>query len=405
MSVLRTVVFDSDPESRAAVRRMLATGNTSAIVGEFADLGDAAMAEAEARRPDVLVVELGGALPMSEAAALASLGRLTDTFRDAAVFVTGPAVSGEFLMRLSRAGAFEYLRRPVQRDDLVAAIDKVSRVRRSVGPGRRAGRLTSVFSMKGGLGVTTVATNLAICLAERSPDSVVLLDCDTRQSDVATFLGLRSPYSILDAFENIERLDELYLRGLLVRHASGLWVLPGPARIERFALGAEQVRAGLEIIRSHFDDVVLDLRHDLDPGTVAALEASDTILLLTALTVPALRAGAATLAALRGLALNLQKVRVVVMREETSTDVTLKHAREVLGVPIAHRVPNDYDAVSAAINAGRPVVLEAPRSRVARTLRQMADVVRGPAEAAAPAGGAVSRFRMLFTTKKLAKAS
>ena len=126
--------------------------------------------------------------------------------------------------------------------------------------------------------MTTLATNLAVCLAERSPGSTILIDLDTRQSDIATFLNLRQTYSVLDALENLERLDESFLHGLLVKHASGLWVLPGPTRIERSQLPAEQVQAALEIIRSHFGHVVLDLRHDFDPGTIAALEASDTIL-------------------------------------------------------------------------------------------------------------------------------
>lgn len=406
MSVLRTVVIDSDPESRAALRRMLATSGAAAVVGEFADLGDAAVSEAEARRPDVLVVELGGAVPSAESAALATLERLVETFREAAVFITGPPVPGDFLMRLIRTGAFEYLPRPIQREDLVAAIDKVLRVRRSVGPGRRAGRITAVFSPTGGLGVTTVATNVAVALARRAPDATLLVDFDTRQSDVATFLGLRPTYCVLDAFENIERLDELYLRGLLVKHTSGLWVLPGPLRMERFALGGEQVRAGLEIIRSHFDDVVVDLRHDLDPGTAAALEAADNVLLLTALTVPALRAGAGALAAFRHLGLNLPKVRVVAMREETAQDVSLKHAREVLGVAVTHRVPNDYGTVMGAINAGQPVVITAPRAKVSRTFQELAAGLAAPAgEREQAPRGAMGRLRMFLAPKKLAKAS
>ena len=127
------------------------------------------------------------------------------------------------------------------------------------GSERKPGRVTAVFATKGGVGVTTVATNLAVCLAQREA-STLLIDLDARQSDVATFLNLRSSYSVLDAFENVGRMDESFLRGLLVRHSSGLWVLPGPSRIERIQFGAEPVRVGIEIMRSHFDHVIVDLR-------------------------------------------------------------------------------------------------------------------------------------------------
>src|SRR5260370_16368841 len=98
----------------------------------------------------------------------------------------------------------------------------------------------------------------------------------------------------------------------------------------------------LEIIRSHYDHVMLDLRHDLDPGTITALEASDTILFLTSLTVSALRSGAAGLAAFRHLGLNLQRVKAVIMREGTGQDATLTHAHQTLPLPLHRPPPTTY---------------------------------------------------------------
>jgi pilus assembly protein CpaE len=260
------------------------------------------------------------------------------------------------------------------------------------------GRVISVYSTKGGLGVTTIAANLAVCLAERAPGSTILVDLDTRQSDIATFLNLRPTYSVLDAFENLERLDESYLRGHLLRHPSGLMVLPGPTRMERVQLGGEQVRTGLEIICSCFASVVLDLR-TTDTGTIAALEASDTILFLTSLDVCALRSGAGGLAVFRQLGLNLQKVKVVVMREDTGEDVTLKNARDSLGVPIFWKTPSDYRAVVASINGGEPVVTGSPRSRIAKNLRQLAGMLAQKTEATGPLKSAASLARLVWSPK------
>jgi pilus assembly protein CpaE len=403
-SVLRTVIIDSDADSRAAVRRILAGTTTTAIVGEFADVRDATLLEIEARRPDLLVVEVkldGGDAP----GGVRLVEHLVRTFRDTAIFVTAPPTTGDLPMRLLRAGAFEYLPRPLDRADVLAGLDKVARVRRGIAPARRVGRVTSIFSPRGGLGATTIAANVAVCLARQAPDSTLLVDFDTRQSDVATFLALRPAYSVLDAFENIERLDEMFLRGLLVKHASGLWILPGPSRVERFSLTAEQVRAGLEIVRSHFDHVVLDLRHDLDPGTVAALEASDTILFLTALTVSALRSSAAALAAFRHLVINSQKVRLVVMRETSGGDVTLRHVKESLGVAASWRVPSDWQTAVAAVNAGEPLVTMAPRSKIARTVAQVAASLTATGSEEAEPRKSGSLLRALLSPTKLVRAS
>jgi len=387
-SVLRIVVVDSDAESRTALRKILGGMPGAVVVGEFGEVRQALL-ETPGRRPDLVLLEVpAGQEDMSGA----TVRKFVDALPEAAILAMGSGVSAETVIKVIRAGAFEFLSRPVERVDLAEALEKVTRVRRGPAPSvRKTGRVLSVFSTKGGLGVTTVAINLAVCLAERAPDNTLLIELDTRQSDIATFLDVRPTYSVVDAFENIDRLDESFLRGLLTRHASGLWVLPGPLRMERTQLNGEQVRAGLEIIRSHFDNVVLDLRHDTSPGTFAGLEASDTIVFLTSLEVSALRSGAAGLAGFRLLGLDAHKVKVVVMREDTGEDVTLKHAREALGVPVYWRTPSDYQTVVSAINTGKPVVTAAPRSKFARNVRQLADMLGGSAPGVK--GASVSKKR------------
>ncbi len=361
------------------------------MVGEFGEVRQALL-ETPDRRPDLVLIEVPSSAAGRDDASGDTIRKFVETLPEAAILAMGNDVSAETVIKVIRAGAFEFLPRPVERGDLTAALEKVTRVRRGPAPSaRKTGRVVSAFSTKGGLGVTTVAISLAVCLAEKAPDNTLLIELDTRQSDIATFLDLRPTYSVLDAFENIDRLDESFLRGLLTRHSSGLWVLPGPLRMERTQLNGEQVRAGLEIIRSHFDNVVLDLRHDTSPGTFAGLEASDAIMFLTSLEVSALRSGAAGLAGFRLLGLDPHKIKVVVMREDTGEDVTLKHAREALGVPVYWRTPSDYQAVVSAINSGKPVVTASPRSKFARNLRQLADMLTavGPG----PKGGAPASKR------------
>lgn len=389
-SLLRTVIIDSDEQSRAAIRRMLAGIQSIVLVAEYADISQA-LVTASAHRADAVLVEV-----RDETTPIEHLAR---ALPDAAVLAIGPVSSADFVIRAIRAGALEFLRRPVERADLAGALDKLLRVRRGGVPQRRPARVMSIFSTKGGLGATTLAVNLAVCLVEPTQNQVLLVELDTRPSDVATFLDLRPSYSVHDALENIGRLDESFLQGLLSRHESGLLVLPASLRPEGAHLDPEQVRAMIEILRSHFDHIVLDLGRNLDPGTVAALEASDTVLALTGPNIAALRSSAAALLAFRHVGVDPRKVRVVLMREDTGEDVTLKHARQALDTTIFWRIPSDYAAVVSAINHGHPVVTASPRSRIALSVRRLCETVTTGASRETTAPKRTSLLRLAWSPK------
>jgi pilus assembly protein CpaE len=196
-------------------------------------------------------------------------------------------------------------------------------------------------------------------------------------------------------------LDESFLKGLLTKHGSGLWVLPGPTRMDRTKVAGEQVKVGLQILRSYFEHVVLDLPHDMDPATIAGLEASDAILFLVSLNVSALRSGAAGLAAFRHLGLDPKRIRIVVMRDGTGEDITLRHVREMLGTSIYWRTPSEYPTVVTAINRGEPAVMSSPRSKISRNLRELCDrLVNGLAPGPEPAA-ARTAFRLPWMAKAI----
>src|SRR6266511_613059 len=229
-SVLRAVLVDSDAVARAATRRLLVDIPTVTLVGEYSGLAEALL-HAAATRPDLLVVEVDADESPAASPAVTAIEQLARKLPETAILATGHGVAAELVIRVLRAGALEFLRRPVERVDLVAALEKLAPFRGSATP-RNPGRITSIFAAKGGLGATTLAINLGVSMAERAEGKTLLVELDTRQSDIVTFLDLRPSYSILDVVENIGRMDESLL-GLLTRHASGLWTVPGPTRLER----------------------------------------------------------------------------------------------------------------------------------------------------------------------------
>ncbi len=391
--LLRVLVMDSDGPSRRQLRQDLDSHQRLVVVGETHHPADAI--EAARKGADVAILEV--ATGPGETQCLDCIQHLLRLVPSLSVIASGPADSADLVIRAIRAGAVEFLPRPIAKDELAAAIEKIRRLRKGpVSAERKVGRVVSVYAFKGGLGVTTLATNLAASLAQAAPDAVVLVDMDMRQGDVGTLLNLHPAYSVLDAFGQSGRLDEAFLRGLLARHASGLNVLAAPLSIERSHFTPEQIREGFEVIRSHFAHVVVDLPHDLDPSTIAALEESDEVLFMVGLNVSAVRVAAAGLQAMRHLGIDRGKLKVVVSRADAREEVTLRQAREALGAPVFWRIPNDYPTVLSSINEGAPFVLSSPRTEIARSIRQLGEKLRNGPETRGRAAESTSLLRRVL---------
>ena len=391
---LRVVVMDTDVASRHQLLQHLKSLSQVVVAGEARDPVEAI--EAVKKGADIAIVEVPGG--SGETQALECIASLLRLMPGISIMASGPDGSVDLVLRAIRAGAVEFLRRPISKEEVTAAIEKVRRLRKgSSVKDARVGRIVSVYATKGGLGATTLVTNLAVCLANSAPDTVIAVDLDLHQGGVSTLLNLQPSYSVLEAFGRPDRLDEEFLRGLLVRHASGLNVLAAPTTIERSHFTPEQIREGLDVIRSHFAHVVLDLPHDLDPGTIVGLEESDEILYLVGLNVPAVRAAAAGLLALRHLGIDHHKLKVVVSRADAQEEVSLRQAREALGVPVFWRIPNDYPTVLTSINEGKPFVLASPRTDIARSVRQLSDKLNhGPDVRGKAKTEATSLFRRVI---------
>jgi pilus assembly protein CpaE len=391
--MLKVVLIDSDSESRATLRRMLIRAHAT-VVAEYETVAEAAVAAAS-HRPDVAIVEVTDDESASDVATTRTLDRLIRALPDTAMFVTGPVNSAEFVIQVMRAGALEYLRRPVDETELTAALGKITRSRRATPASGRRGEIISVFSGSGGVGVTTLAISLALALAENSSRRVLLVELDTRPSDVMTFLDIRPPYSVADALQNIDRMDESFIQGLVVKYDNGLLVLTAPARPEP-PYDAERVQVMLEILRTQFDYIVIDARHDYDAATMAALDTSDSILLLAAPNVASVRSATAAIAALRQSGMDMTKIKPVISRERTGVDVDTKHVRETLGMPIFWATPNDYASTVSAINHGRPLMSGGSSSKLMVSVRGLAEKLATPSKAGKP-GPAKSLLRRLWS--------
>jgi pilus assembly protein CpaE len=241
-------------------------------------------------------------------------------------------------------------------------------------PAKAPGRVVTVFSAKGGCGKTTLATNLAVALADRGRRQVCLLDLDLAFGDVAIALQLFPQHTIADAVPLLDDLDYTGLHALLTTHSPGLMTLVAPLEPNTAStIPAALVTKILTILREHFDYVVVDTPPALDNDQVlAAFDQSDLLALIATLDVPALKNLKLTLETLDLLNFPMAKSRIVLNRADSKVGLTIAEVEKTLRTAISLQVPSSRD-VPAAINRGVPIMLDDPKHPVSLAIRAFAE--------------------------------
>ncbi len=299
-----------------------------------------------------------------------------------AVLITNE-LSTEMFRRALRAGVRDVLPSPVETGPLSEAVRRigdslVTATRRPEGPppepGAELGRVITIFSTKGGAGKSVIAANLAVVLARRSDRPVVLVDADLQFGDIAVMLKLAPQHTIVDAVGSLDRLDASLLQSLLVRHdASGLLVLPAPLE-PAFAdqIGAPEMMRIIELLRQFAGHVVVDTPAYFNDVVLGLIEVSDDVLLVAGMDIPNIKNVKIGLQTLRLLNTPMSKLRLILNRANSKVKLDVGEVERTLQFKADSLIPSDV-VVPQSVNKGAPVVLDAPKSGVARALEQLAD--------------------------------
>ncbi|MBI5598331.1 MAG: AAA family ATPase [Deltaproteobacteria bacterium] len=322
------------------------------------------------KRPMVVILEAG---PSAERL-LERMAAILDRFPQMSIFVTSADSSADTILKVMRAGAAEYLLRPVLEVDLESALQKVGRLyitKPSVEAAR--GRIFTFFSPKGGVGVTTVATNLARDISTAADRPTLLVDLDLNAGDVTTFLNMKTSYTISDVTANISRLDESFLKGVIAKHESGVYVLSEPQKVEdAFNIPGGDVRKLLRLLRGMFGSIVIDAGSVLNERSMAAIEMADVIVMVFVMSLPCIRHIQRHLRYFEDMGLGKDRIRLVVNRYIKKGDIGISDAEKVLNHPVFWSIPNDYDSAMAALNKGVPIGMYRPRSPLSLSIEDLA---------------------------------
>lgn len=242
------------------------------------------------------------------------------------------------------------------------------------------GHVVTVFSTKGGVGKTVLATNLGTALAKGLGLKTALVDLDLQFGDVGIMLGLAPERTIVDVAASIERLDADLLRGHMTHHDSGLDVLLAPVRPE----DAETVTTGrigriLSLLREMYDVVVIDTAATLDEVVLTALDRSDAVYAMTMMDVASIKNMRISVQKLAQLGYANGLVHVVLNRADSKVWLEPQEVERAVGSEIFARIPSDR-IVPRSVNKGTPVVLDEPRSDVAKAMVGIAKSIAASAE-------------------------
>jgi len=349
MAQLAAVVFSHDDDFRREVGRILRSGGVPVGVLEDWRQGSGQS------DPDLVVVDIRG----DAASGMAAIERLRAGHQAVAIFAVAESTNPELILQAMRAGANEFFCWPVPEDGFHGAVRRTAARRETVNASSRPPSTTLVFfGAKGGAGTTTVAVNCAVELARLTKRSTLIVDLKPCFGEVALFLGVRPRYSLLDALENLHRLDKDFLRELVARHKSGLEILAGSEQYDR--PGAGDAGALEELFRAlgrTHDFVVVDAGNAINSTAIAALYAADTIFVVANPDVPSVRNAQRLVDRVRQLGVGGERVRVLLNRASDQGVIEPRQIETALGYAVHHTFPSDYKTVSTALNSGVPLAL------------------------------------------------
>ncbi|MDE8667138.1 AAA family ATPase [Pseudarthrobacter sp. H3Y2-7] len=375
MSRFVAITADSDFETRARQAASRLHGTFHGIVANFLPAGpDDVLRTLSGDQLEVIL--LGPGLPVEDSIRLASLFDLQ--YPEISVVLVTESDSDVALPAM-RAGIRDLLDPGADVDAIHVMLERASLAaagrRRGLGnivePPSGNGRIIAVMSPKGGVGKTTVTTNLAVGLAKLAPMSVVVVDLDLQFGDVASGLRLEPEKTIADAVKGAAAGDSLVLKSYLTLHPSGMYALCAPLNpVEADQISGEQVGRLLVQLASEFKFVVVDTAPGLGEHVLASLEQATDGVWVCGMDIPSIKGLRTGFSILTELGLLPPNRHVVLNFGDRRSGLTLKDVEATIGCPVDVVLPRSH-AVPYSTNKGVPLLQETSRDAVAKGLRQL----------------------------------
>jgi len=389
---IRVLIVDDDAETRENIRKLLQFETNIEVVGT-AKSGREAIQLSQEITPDVVLMDIN----MPDMDGIAATEEIRKKAPSTQVVILSIQGDQNYMRRAMLAGARDFLTKPPMPDELTSAIRRAGAMAREerekrahayatpaggvtqplAGARMTPGKIIMVYSPKGGSGCTTLAVNLALAL-HNDETRAMLVDANMQFGDVAVFMNEQGKNTILDLAPRADELDPDIVEEVMIKHAaSGLHILAGPARPEN----AEKVTAAqftkvLQYLRQLYAYVVVDTCSYLNDITLAVLDVSDVIVLVTTQDVPSIKNGRLFLDLMATMGVPVDKVAFVMNRYDKRIAITPEKVAENLKQEVVAVIPLDERVVIPSVNRGVPFVLDNKAQPAARGVFALAEALR-----------------------------
>ena len=337
------------------------------------------MGNEDAGQCDLLIYEMGES-PQKDMAFIKSI---IESGGSNEVFLISESKDPDVLMQALRLGVKEFFVQPLNSEEVKQALERFRKRRNptAVNLKKKNGKIISIFGSKGGVGTTTMAVNLAVSLLQNDDkNAVALLDMNTLFGEIPLFLEMSPKFHWGEITKNIERLDHTFLSNILTHHNSGVQVLPSPAYLNGHIQPTPDIMSRLlGVMQQMFDYVIVDTGQSTNDTALKVLQISDTLLLVTILSLPCLANTNKLMKSFTNLGyVQPERIKVVLNRFMKKGDISLKDAENGIGTKLFWTIPNDFKTTMAAINNGKPLYQVAPKAAISKSFCEMATLLSTP---------------------------
>jgi pilus assembly protein CpaE len=390
---IRVIIVDDVSETRENVRKLLQFESDVEVVG-LARTGTEAIQISQELNPDVVLMDIN----MPDMDGISATEAIRAKQPAVQVVILSVQSDQNYMRRAMLAGARDFLTKPPMGDELISAVRRAGAMAQSersksipvqalpaagnigiLAPGYGApkGKIITVYSPKGGTGCTTLAVNLALTL-HNEDTRVALVDGNLQFGDVAVFMNEQGKNTIIDLAPRAEELDPEIVEEVMLKHAaSGLHILAAPGRPEY----AEKVSSGqftrvLEYLSQIYSYVVVDTTSHLNDVTLAAIDVSDLMVLVTTQDIPAIKNCRLFLDLSQTMGMERERILFAMNRYDKRISITPERIAENLKQEVSSVIPLDEATVMKAVNRGVPFVLESKNQPASRGIFSLAESVR-----------------------------
>lgn len=372
MEKIKVVVVDDIEETRKNIIALLSFEKGIEVIGE-AENGKEAVFIIKEAKPDVVLMDIN--MPVMDG--IKATEEISLSVPETTIIIMSVQGEQEYLKKAMSAGAREFINKPFSSEDLIRIIQKaymmeskrrenfkVPKVKEEI-----KSKVITVFSTKGGVGKTTVASNLAVSISRTTKKKVALVDLDLQFGDIAIMLNVSVKNTISDLIKEFEKLDLELMDDYLVTHFSGVRVLPAPIKPEYAEyITSSHVEKIINTLKENYHYIIIDTSASFHETVLTSLDMSDNILMISTLDLPTIKNIKAGLDVMESLHYTNEKIKIILNKATEQYGIKYKDFENTIKHTIWAYIPEDSNTVISSANKGFPFVMTRTETKVAKAI-------------------------------------